>query len=59
MDYTDKTMTLDDGNKYLVIEQVDLDNHTYLYIVNSENEKEAKYIEVNKLVLKIYGKKHF
>ena len=32
MDYTNKQYTLDDGNTYIVIEQVEFNNHSYLYI---------------------------
>lgn len=46
MDYTNKKFTLDDGKTYLVIEQVDYDNHTYLYITNSDDDKDTKFIEV-------------
>lgn len=46
MDYTNKKFTLDDGKTYLVIEQVDYDNHTYLYIANSDDDKDTKFIEV-------------
>ena len=46
MNYINKVITLVDNNKYLVIEQVDLDNHTYLYIVNDNNEKDSKFVEV-------------
>lgn len=46
MNYINKVITLVDNNKYLVIEQVDLDNHTYLYIVNDSNEKDSKFVEV-------------
>ena len=41
MDYTDKTMTLDNGKKFLVIEQVDYKDHTYLYLVNDENKADT------------------
>ena len=46
MDYTNKEFTLDDGNTYVVIEQVDVYGHTYLYIANSANEEDTKYVEI-------------
>lgn len=42
----DKKLTLDDGKTYLVIEQVNLDNHTYLYIANNEDNTDTKFIEI-------------
>jgi hypothetical protein len=47
MDYTNKTLTLNDGITYVVVEQVDYDDKTYLYIVNSEDEKDTSFIELN------------
>lgn len=46
MDYNKKVITLEDDKKYLVIEQVDYDNHTYLYLVNDNNDKDGKFVEV-------------
>ena len=46
MDYTNDKFTLDNGKTYLVIEQVDLDNKTYLYIANRDDEKETKFVEI-------------
>ena len=46
MDYTNKEFTLDDGNTYVVIEQVDVYGHTYLYIAKSANEEDTKYVEI-------------
>ena len=46
MDYRDKKFTLDDGKSYLVIEQVDYDNHTYLYIANPKDENETRFVEI-------------
>lgn len=46
MDYNKKVITLEDDKKYLVIEQVDYDNHTYLYLVNDNDDKDGKFVEV-------------
>ena len=46
MDYTNKVFDLDNGKSYLVIEQVDYDNKIYLYIVNSNNESDTKFVEL-------------
>jgi hypothetical protein len=46
MDYTDKKFTLDDNNTYIVVEQVDFDNNTYLYIVNSMDEDDTKFVQI-------------
>ena len=46
MDYTNDKFTLDNGKTYLVIEQVDLDNKTYLYIANRDDEEETKFVEI-------------
>ena len=48
MDYTDKKFTLDNGKIYIVIEQVDYNDKTYLYIVNREDEEDNKFVEINK-----------
>ena len=47
MDYTNKTLTLNDGIIYVVVEQVDYDDKTYLYVVNSEDENDTTFIELN------------
>ena len=46
MDYTNKQYTLDDGNTYIVIEQVEFDNHTYLYIANTSDEDDTRFVEI-------------
>lgn len=46
MDYTDKQYTLDDGNTYIVIEQVEFDNHVYLYIANTKDEDDTRFVEI-------------
>lgn len=46
MDYTDKKFTLDDNNTYIVVEQVDFENNTYLYIVNSMDEDDTKFVQI-------------
>ena len=47
MDYTNKTLTLNDGIDYIVVEQVDFEDKTYLYIVNSEDEDDNSFIQIN------------
>lgn len=46
MDYTDKKFTLANGKIYIVIEQVDYNDKTYLYIVNREDEEDNKFVEI-------------
>ena len=46
MDYTNKKFTMDDGTVYIVIEQVDYGNHTYLYVANRADEDETKFVEI-------------
>ena len=54
MDYTDKIITMDNGKKYIVIEQVNYDLKTYLYLVNRADEKDAMFVEIsNGQILKI------
>jgi hypothetical protein len=46
MDYTNKQYTLDDGNTYVVIEQVEFNNHSYLYIANTSDEEDTRFVEI-------------
>ena len=46
MDYNDKIITMDDNQKYMVIEQVNYENGTYLYLVNNKDERDAKFVKV-------------
>lgn len=46
MDYTDKKFTLDDGSEQIVIEQVDFNRHTYLYIANLADEDDTRFVEI-------------
>lgn len=46
MDYTNKKFTLYDNKTYIVIEQVDFNSNTYLYIVNSIDEEDSKFVEI-------------
>lgn len=36
--------TLDDGNKYVLVEQVNIDNIEYLYLVDINNEQNALFV---------------
>ena len=46
MDYSDKSITMKDGREYIVIEQVNLDGNTYLYIVNDKDDNDTRYVEI-------------
>jgi len=46
MNYIDKKITLDDNKKYLVIEQVTIDDKVYLYIVNEDDKNDTSFVEV-------------
>ena len=46
MDYSDKSITMKDGREYIVIEQVNLDGNTYLYIVNDKDDNDTRYVEM-------------
>lgn len=46
MDYTNQKFTLDNGNTYIVVEQVDFENKTYLFIVNNADEKDTRFVEI-------------
>ena len=47
MNYIDKKITLDDNKKYLVIEQVTIDDKIYLYIVNEDDKNDTSFVEVD------------
>ena len=46
MSYLNKVITINDNIKYLVIVEVEFENHKYLYIVNEEDEKESRFVEI-------------
>ncbi len=46
MNYNDKSLTIN-GKNYIVIEQVDYDNHTYLFLLNDNDELDSMFCEVN------------
>ena len=46
MDYRNKKFILKNGKTYIVIEQIDLDGHIYLYIVSKSNEEDLKIVEI-------------
>jgi len=46
MNYIDKKITLDDNKKYLVIEQVTIEDKVYLYIVNEDDKNDTSFVEV-------------
>ena len=47
MDYINKKITLDDNKKYLVIEQITIDDKIYLYIVNEDDKNDTSFVEVD------------
>ena len=46
MDYINKSITMNDGRKYIVIEQVNNDNNVYLYLVNDSDESDTAFVEM-------------
>ena len=46
MDYSNKSITMDNGKKYIVIEQVNYEGGIYLYLVNDNDEKDTAFVEV-------------
>lgn len=46
MDYTNKKITLEDGTTYIVIDQLEVSNKVYLYLVNSLDEDETRFVEI-------------
>ncbi len=46
MDFSDKSLTIN-GKNYIVIEQLDYDNHTYLFLLNDNDELDSMFCEVN------------
>ena len=46
MDFSNKCLTVN-GKNYIVIEQIDYKNHTYLYLLNDNDELDSMFCEVN------------
>ena len=46
MDYNNKKITTEDGKKYLVVEQVTVDDKTYLYIANEQDKNDTSFVEI-------------
>lgn len=46
MDFTNKKITIAEGTTYVVVEQVDLNKHTYLYLVNRNDIEEKRFVEI-------------
>ena len=46
MDYSDKTITMNDGRVFIVIEQVEYENNTYLYLVNDDDDTDSVYLQI-------------
>lgn len=64
MDYTDKIITLEDGKSYIVIEQLKIDDHIYLYMVDETNQDNSAFVEIkdgsiSKIDSEIFDKKVF
>ena len=47
MNYRDKVITLNNGNKYIVVEQVDYENGIYLYLSNRDDKLDNIVVKVN------------
>ena len=47
MDYSDKVITFDNGNKYIVVEQVNYENGLYLYLLNKENNIDTMIVKAD------------
>lgn len=47
MDYTDKVITLNSDEKYIVIEQVNYEGNTYLYLVNRHNDMDTMFAQIS------------
>jgi len=45
MDYNDKCLTIN-GKDYIVVEQVDYDNHNYVYLSNSYDDRDTMFAEI-------------
>ena len=45
MDFSNKCLTVN-GKNYIVIEQIDYKNHTYLYLLNDNDELDSMFCEV-------------
>lgn len=45
-DYTNKIRITENGITYIVIDQVDIDNHTYLYLINRDDENKTRVVEI-------------
>ena len=45
MDYNDKCLTIN-GIEYIVIEQVNDNNHVYLYLVNDDKPSDTMFVEI-------------
>ena len=46
MDYNNKKITTEDGKKYLVVEQVTVDDKIYLYIANEQDKNDTSFVEI-------------
>ncbi len=46
MDLNNKAITMKNGKEYLVIEQVNFEGNTYIYLVNEDDHKDAMFRKV-------------
>jgi len=46
MDLNNKAITMKNGKEYLVIEQVNFEGNTYVYLVNEDDYKDAMFRKV-------------
>ena len=44
----DKNVVIIDNNRYLIIEKVEYNNGVYAYLINSNDEKDTMFVELNK-----------
>lgn len=46
MRYDDKVITMENGDKYIVIYQVDYESNTYLYLVNRDRNADTMFVQI-------------
>lgn len=45
--YNNKLIKLDDGNKYIVVKQINYENNIYLHLLNRENGLDVMFVKVD------------
>ena len=46
MRYNDKVITMENGDKYIVIYQIDYEGNTYLYLVNRDKNADTMFVQI-------------